>query len=349
MRYGIKINSSYKMIAYSTIIVILLMIALPVLFLEYDSDSKKVNFFNVEDSNVISNKGKIVFHKDDKVKLYNEKKDKIEEIDLEEYITGVVASEMQANFNEEALKAQAVAARTFYMNKRNEPCSKASKKGAEICNSTHCQVYVDKDERLKKWNSKDAENNWNKIKKAVEDTKGEVLTYKGELLKYPQFFAVSSGNTEDAADVFSFDVPYLKSTESKGDEIAPKYKSQVKLSVDQFVSKFNNSYRGSSLTNKNISSNIEVLNYTKAGSVKEIKIGGIKITGKDFRFLFNLNSANFKINISNNNVIINCIGYGHGVGMSQWGANSMASNGAKYDEILKHYYTDVDIEKIEND
>lgn len=108
------------------------------------------------------------------------------------------------------MKAQAVAARTFYMSKRNNPNKEEKEKGAEICDTTHCQVYMSKDERISKWSKSEAGSNWEKIQKAVLDTKGQVLTYDGSVLEYPQFFATSSGKTEDAKDVFSMDVPYLK-------------------------------------------------------------------------------------------------------------------------------------------
>lgn len=345
MRNNITSCSDMKVIFYITVIIILVLIISPLVFLNTSSSS--INSFEVGEENIeVKESQGVYFPENGKVKMYNEEKKSIVEIDLEEYIAGVVASEMPAAFEEEALKAQAVAARTYYINKRNNPCNKAKNLGGEICNSTHCQVYMNKDDRVKTWSKKDAENNWSKIEQAVKDTKGEVLTYENTVLEYPQFFAVSSGNTEDSQDVFSFDVPYLKSTESKGEEIAPKYKSEVKMSIEEFVNKINTKFKKSNLNNNNISNNIKVLSYTKAGSIKEIEVGGVKINGTEFRTLFNLNSTNFKITVQGNSVIINCVGYGHGVGMSQWGANVMAKNGAKYDEILKHYYTGVDIEKL---
>ena len=163
---------------------------------------------------------------------------------------GVVASEVPASFNEEALKAQAIAARTFYMNKRNNPCKDAKNKGAEICDTTNCQVYMSKEERITKWSSSEAESNWNKIQKAVLDTKGQVLTYENSVLEYPQFFATSSGKTEDAKDVFSIDVPYLKSEESKGEEIAPKYKTTIEIPINEFINKINAKYSTANVKKK---------------------------------------------------------------------------------------------------
>ena len=259
---------------------------------------------------------------------------------------GVVASEVPANFDKEALKAQAIAARTFYMNTRNNPCKDSKNKGAEICDTTNCQVYMNKEEIMDKWSANQAVDNWNKIQKAVLDTKSQVLTYNNLVLEYPQFFATSSGKTEDAKDVFSMDVPYLKSEESKGEEIAPKYKTTIEIPINEFINKFNTKYSTANLKKSKLASLIEIESYTESGSVKEIKIGNKILKGTEFRELFNLNSTNFKLNFEKDIIKVNCTGYGHGVGMSQWGANVMAKNGAKYDEILKHYYSGVEIQKI---
>ena len=340
---NIKFNSNIKIIAIMTLIIFTILIILPLIFLRVGKES--INVFNLNNENIVKS-SEITFPINGKVKLYHKEEDNVEELDLEEYIMGVVASEVPANFNEEALKAQAVAARTFYMNKRNNPCKDAKNKGAEICDTTNCQVYMSKEERMSKWSNSEAESNWNKIQKAVLDTKGQVLTYENSVLEYPQFFAISSGKTEDAKDVFSIDVPYLKSEESKGEEIAPKYKTTVEIPINEFINKINEKYANANLKKSNLSSLIKIESYTKAGSVKEIKIGNEIIKGTEFRTLFNLNSTNFKFDFEKDIVKINCTGYGHGVGMSQWGANVMAKNGSKYDEILKHYYSGVEIQEI---
>ncbi|SFC32779.1 stage II sporulation protein D [Clostridium uliginosum] len=338
-----KINKDVKLIIGMSLIIIAMLIIVPIFLLNFNLESLKP--FNINNS-VVKESLEIELLKDKKVKLYKKSEDKVEAIDLEGYIIGVVAGEVPANFDEEALKAQAVAARTFYVNKINNPCKEAAKKDAEICDTTHCQVYMNKDTRMESWSKKDADKNWDKIKKAVEDTKGQVLTYEGKVLEYPQFFAVSSGKTESARDVFSSDIPYLKSEESKGEEIAPKYKSSVKVSTKEFISKINKKYPNAKISESNLSSNIRVESYTEAGGVKEVKIGEEKIKGTEFRSLFNLNSANFSLSVEKNSINIECTGYGHGVGMSQWGANIMAKDGKKYDEILTHYYNGVEIRQI---
>ena len=340
---NIKINSSIKIIVIMTLIIFTILIILPLIFLRVGKES--INVFNLNNENIVKS-SEIIFPINGKVKLYHKEEDRVEELDLEEYIMGVVASEVPASFNEEALKAQAIAARTFYMSKRNNPDKDAKNKGAEICDTTNCQVYMSKEERMSKWSSSEGESNWNKIQKAVLDTKGQILTYEGSVLEYPQFFATSSGKTEDAKDVFSMDVPYLKSEESKGEEIAPKYKTTVEIPVNEFVNKINTKYTTANVKKSNLESLIKIESYTEAGSVKQIKIGNESIKGTEFRELFNLNSTNFKFDFNKDKVKINCTGYGHGVGMSQWGANVMAKNGSTYDEILKHYYSGVEIQEI---
>ena len=340
----LKINTEVINIIIITIVIVLVLCILPVLFLK--SDTKAVLFDIGLNDITKDKKAAIEFPKDGKVNLYLKEENKVVQLDLEEYITGVVASEVPADFNEEALKAQAVAARTYYMNKRKSPCKDAEAHSAEICDTTNCQVYMSKEKRLGSWSSSKGEENWNKIKNAVESTKGQVLTYDGEVLEYPQFFSTSSGKTEDAKDVFSVDVPYLKSEESKGEENAPKYESTVNISIDDFIRKINSNYTDADLKKQQLSSMVSIKSYTEGGSVKEIQIGGTIIKGTNFRKLFGLNSSNFTIQFTNNVAIIKCKGYGHGVGMSQWGANAMAKDGSTYDQILKHYYNGVEIDEI---
>lgn len=342
-RINIRVSENMKIIIIITIIIFTLLILLPVIFLSTGKES--INVFNLNNENIIKS-SEITFPLNGKVRLYHKEEDAVEELDLEDYIMGVVASEVPANFNEEALKAQAVAARTFYMSKRNNPCKDAKSKNAEICDTTNCQVYMSKADRFSKWSKNEAESNWSKIQKAVLDTKGQVLTYENSVLEYPQFFSVSSGKTEDAKDVFSVNIPYLKSEESKGEENAPKYKTTLEVPISEFITKINSQYKNANLKKGDLPSAIKIESYTEGGSVKEIKIGTETIKGTEFRTLFNLNSTNFKFDFGDKVVKINCTGYGHGVGMSQWGANAMAKSGSKYNEILNHYYKGVEIQEI---
>ena len=307
------------------------------------SSTNNFNNFTIDKGSIMKNNG-IIIKGNNKAKVYIRKSKEIKEIDVEEYVAGVVSSEMQVNFEKEALKAQAVAARTYYYSKRLSSCSEGQ--GAEICDSIHCQVYTTKEEKLTTWPESERESNWNKIREAVKETEGEVLVYSGELVKHPQFFSTSSGKTENCIDVFSEDIQYLKSIESPGEEIAPKFKSIINIDKSTFINVITNNYKNTALNYENLQNNIKILSRTEGGAVKEIKLGKVNISGIEFRNLFNINSANFTLNIIENEVIINCTGYGHGVGMSQWGANIMAKEGKNYKDILKHYYSGVNIEKV---
>ena len=276
------------------------------------------------------------------VGVYISKEDRIETMSFEEYIKGVVSAEMQASFEIEALKAQAVAARNFSLNKIKYKCTEA--KGADLCDTVHCQVYKSKEVKIKEW-GKDGEENYKKISQAVDETKGEFMYYDKKLVASAQFFAISSGKTENSKDVFGGSPPYLKSVMSPGEEIAPKYKSTKTIKLNTFINTINKAYPKAKLSSKNVNSATKIQSKTEGGSVNKIKLGSETIRGVDFRKLFGLNSANFTLTFNKDSITIECVGYGHGVGMSQWGANAMAKNGSNYKEILIHYYSGVTIEK----
>ena len=337
-------NKEVKLVGFMTLFIVIFMIVVcGLFFINLDSGT---NSFEIDGDAISYSKNEgVVIHGDDTVSVYNNETGKVEKYNLEDYIVGVVSSEMPAAFDIEAIKAQAVAARTFYFSKRLNKCPKA--KGADICNTTHCQVYMSKEKRFKEWgNSSKSEEYWKKICDAVEATKGQVLVYDDEIVMYPQFFSTSWGKTEDAKEVFANDVPYLKSIESPGEEKSKKYETNKEIRISDFVNAVNRSYPKAKLSSSNLSGGIEIVSRTESGAVKEIRLGKERISGIDFRKLFDLNSANFTITYNNKVVSIKCKGYGHGVGMSQFGADSMAKNGKTYDEILKHYYSGVRIEKI---
>lgn len=333
-----------KFIGIVTGIILIFLIMTPVLLMRTWSlteNNESVN--NNSQVNYVKGQGVLV-KGDNNIKLYNVTTKSIEEMNLEDYITGVVAAEVPAEFNIEALKAQAIAARTYYFSKRINKCSQGN--GADICNTTHCQAYITKEERYSKWSKESADEYWSKIEEAVHSTEGMVLVYEGEILKYPQYFAVSSGKTESSMDVFAEEIPYLQSVDSPGEEEVRNRKSTVKVSIDKAVNIINNKYPKAKINKDNIQSAIKIISNTTSGAVKEITIGNITIKGSEFRSLFELKSANFNIDYSNGEMIINCEGYGHGLGMSQYGANAMAKEGSSYEDILKHYYTGVEIEKV---
>lgn len=285
------------------------------------------------------------------IKVYITKENKLEEMYLEDYVRGVVAAEMPAEFNIEALKAQAVAARTFALSHMElfggTKCDKA--KGGDICDSAHCQVFLKKEDAFKKWSAKYQNDYWNKITEAVSKTSGEILTYDGNLVMAPYYFAVSSGKTEDARDVFAKNEPYLRSVSSPGEESAPKFKTSVKFSYSQLASKINAAYKSAKVTSKQLKNQISVKSTTSAGGIKEIRLGKVTVPGTGFRTLLGLNSTHFTIKFGSSYVEFDCKGYGHDVGMSQWGANAMAKAGKSYKDILEHYYSGVSVSKASNE
>ena len=333
-----------KPLLYTTILIILFMIIIPIISIE--------GKINLEPNEYIEDQGvsmqtsaevntDIYINGDEKIKVYRTLQDKIEEVDLEEYICGVVANEMQVSFEDEALKAQAIASRTYLVSKKLNSCPIAN--GSDICDSAHCQVYSSKDELISKWGEENGEKYWNKIKSAVDDTKGMILTYKGELVLYPLFFSTSSGETESAIDASLGDIPYLVSVESKGEEVSPKYTSKKEMALSDLVSAINSKNPTSGVNTSNLSSKLQVMERSEAGGVITLAVGNDEIKGSDFRVIAGLNSTNFTYSINENTIVFECKGYGHGVGMSQWGANVMAKEGKSYDEILKHYYTGINI------
>ena len=265
------------------------------------------------------------------VRIKRTEKNIIENIPLEKYLIGVLAGEMPVSYDLEALKAQAVAARTYSlrkmeMNKNNE---------YDLVDTINDQVYLD-DEYLKEtWNNK-YEENIKKIKKALNETKGEYLTYDGQIIQ-AFFFSTSSGNTENCKDVFGSDLPYLVSVSSTWDINSPSYTDKKIFTLNEFYEKLNEPY------NENL--NIEVIR-NETNSIKNINVNGKDIKGTDFRHKLGLKSTNVEITKREDEVIIESKGYGHGVGMSQYGALELAKKGYKYDEILKHYYKGIEIKKL---
>lgn len=332
-------------------LVIFLIIGVPTGVVGFES-LKSQPSLNKDSAKVENNKKETVDKKDEKketkeinIKVYNTSKKEIVELPFEEYIKLVISSEMPSSFHEEALKAQAIAARSFAVPKIQEtggtPCPKAN--GADVCSDVHCQAFSTKDSLFKKWGD-EAETKWNKISKAVDETKGKILSYDGAIADAIKYFSTSTGKTEDAKEVFGYERAYLKSVESKGEEEAPNFTSEFKISKKKFISLFKEKYRDANLSSKNLDKQIKITEKTSGDRIKSIYIGGKTLTGVDVRNIFGLKSASFTLSFDSNNVIFNVKGYGHGVGMSQWGANEMGKEGKKYEEILTHYYTGIKIE-----
>lgn len=265
------------------------------------------------------------------IRVKDVSKNKIFDVSFEEYIKGVLAGEMPASFELEALRAQAVAARSYVLVQMN----KNKNNDYDVVNTVDNQVYLTDEVLKKKWKD-DYEKKIEKIKKAVLSTNGEYLTYNNEVAE-TLFFSTSVGKTENSEEVFSAKVPYLRSVSSVWDESSPVFTDTSTFSLTDFYSKLGLDYNNDLRT--------DVLAKTSTGRVKKIKINGYDFDGKDVASKLGLRSNFFEILKNNDKVTINTKGYGHGVGMSQYGAEGMAKEGYTYDKILKHYYIGTEIKK----
>lgn len=269
------------------------------------------------------------------VRVKRESTDVIDNVELETYVKGVLAGEMPISFHLEALKAQAVAARSYVL-KRMENNKNSD---YDVVDSVTNQVYLDDDYLKGRWQTT-YEEKINKLTKAVLETKGEYISYNGTIAD-ALFFSTSNGFTENSEDVFSFETPYLKKVESSWDEeTSPVFKDEKKYKADAFFDALSLPY------SDNL--NIEVIEKSDSGRIVLIKINGVEMKGTDVRSKLGLRSTDFEMNKNDNSIIIKTSGYGHGVGMSQYGALGMANEGYTYDEILKYYYKGVEIKELIN-
>ncbi|MBE6081809.1 stage II sporulation protein D [Acidilutibacter cellobiosedens] len=324
------------------IVIIIVVPAVLVKTINFVMKEDKLNLTEEKDEES-ENKEEVKF--DGYIKVYDTRTQEVLKMPLEDYVKGVVAAEMPAEFHEEALKAQAVASRTYALERTKKyPAGHPDHPGAPLCTGVHCQAYLSLQELEEAHSSKWVEQYWGKIEDAVDSTKNEVIYYDGELIE-PLYHSTSGGMTEDSEDVFAVSYPYLKSVLSPYEEGAPKLKSTSTFTVNEFIDKIKENYPEANITKDNMAEKIKVVERTESGRIKKLMIDGIVIEGSKIRSIFNLNSTNFKItlNLKTNTVEIETTGYGHGVGMSQWGANGMAKQGKNYKEILCHYYQGVEI------
>jgi stage II sporulation protein D len=266
---------------------------------------------------------------------------KIQEMEMEAYIRGVVAAEMPIDFEIEALKAQAVAARTYAVHQMNQKgCSRHP--GADICtDSGHCQAYASDEALKKRWGQSYAAN-YEKLFKAVDATQGRVMTYQGQVIE-AMFHSTSGGHTEDVEQVYAQALPYLRGVESAGEEGAPKFHSEARFSRDE-LNRALSDYKGAHLSaDRPLLDQVKILSRTPGGRVKDFQAGTARLTGTQVRRALGLNSANFTLSQQDGELLFSMTGYGHGVGMSQVGANAMAQRGKSWMEILRWYYTGVEV------
>ena len=256
----------------------------------------------------------------------------VHNMELDDYLTGVVLAEMPASFEPEALKAQAVVARTYTVRAYR---GKYRHDGAAVCtDSTCCQGYLSETDYLSRGGS---EAGIDKIRQAVLDTSGYVLTYQGELIE-ATYFSCSGGSTEDAVAVWGTDVPYLRATDSPGEENAAHYTDTVTFTPAEFAHALSLELTG------NPAGWLGKVTYTAGGGVDTMEIGGISFKGTALRKILNLRSTAFTMSAGENGITVTTQGYGHRVGMSQYGADAMAVAGSSFAEILAHYYRGTTLE-----
>ena len=257
-------------------------------------------------------------------------------MELDTYLVGVVLGEMPAYFEEEALKAQAVVARTYALRHHE---NRMKHPGGAVCTDPGCcQAYVSETVYVERGG---AASDVEKIRSAVHATSGWVLTYEGKLID-ATYFSCSGGRTEDALAVWGEEIPYLQSVESPGEEEAENYSKTVVFGRDEFQALLGRDLTGMP------ESWLGVTTYTKGGGVATMVIGGMSYTGTQLRSLLGLNSTAFAMKAEEDGIAVTTSGKGHRVGMSQHGADAMAVTGSTWQEILAHYYQGTRIDKIDS-
>lgn len=266
--------------------------------------------------------------------------DQVTEMALSDYLWGVVAAEMPAAFEPEALKAQAVAARTYAL--RKAEAGSANHPDADLCTDhTCCQAYITPEAAEKNW-GENAAFYADKITQAVQETRNQVIRYDGELIN-AVFHSSSAGSTLDSVEVWGGNVSYLKGVDSPEGEEVPNYHSESTISLEEFKTTFLGAYPQADLSGAP-ESWFGAPDATASGAVRSITVGGVSVKGAELRTLFSLRSASFTVSANETGVTFRVTGYGHGVGMSQYGANAMAKEGKTWQDILAWYYTGVSIE-----
>ena len=308
-----------KKICYTAILLCALLLILPLAAV-----GKSQNILHTKDNNTkaVYSEEKI---KSDSFRVYIAESEKIETMSSEDYIFGVVAAEMPALYESEALKAQAVAAYSFACRRR----AQNSDREYDISTDpTLDQSFISETAALEKWGD-NGEKYKDKIHSAVKSVLGQTVNYNGEVA-LALYHAVSSGKTESSKEIWGGEYEYLSSVDSVWDKLSPNYLSDSTLSLEELNTKLGG---GLDFSKREIK-----LTASKIGTVKSLNICGKEIQGDDFREKLSLRSSNFTVTIKDNTVSIAVKGYGHGVGMSQFGADYMAKQGSNYKEILMHYY-----------
>ncbi len=320
-----------KKIIFYVIFVIFLIFTMPIIFTN-KFETKEVLSSDIESE-------KFDYGDYSTIKLLHVADNSIEELDLDTYLYGVVASEMPASFDIEALKAQAVVARTYTIYQiRNGN----KHENANICDSAACcQAWISKQNRFARWEENMQEEYWAKIVKAVNETKGKIIFYNNEPIN-AVFHSNSGGKTELAINVWGGDLPYFQAVETSGEDAYTSYNSEIKISKDELIQIMLENYPEFEI-NFEKEDSIKILEFTEGDRIEKIKIGNIETSGVEARKIFGLKSAKFDFEILEDSIEFKVVGYGHGVGLSQCGSDLLAKSGKNFIEIIKYYYKDVAI------
>ncbi|WP_141335962.1 stage II sporulation protein D [Paenibacillus sp. tmac-D7] len=279
-----------------------------------------------------------------RIPVYVSSKQMTDRIALETYVLGVVAAEMPVEFELEALKAQAMAARTYIV-RRVLSGDRIEVPGSEavVTDTTAHQAYVNDEELRRRWEPELYATNMAKLRRSVEETKDIVLTYEGQPID-ASFFSTSNGYTENSEDYWNLKLPYLRSVASPWDaQLSPRYKETVTFTARELQRKLG--LPAAVPVTAGAKTGLKVMERSAGHRIKRLTVGGKSFTGREFREKLGLNSSQFQWSYANGTWTFVTFGYGHGVGMSQWGANGMAREGRKAEEIVKYFYTGIDFGK----
>lgn len=279
-------------------------------------------------------KGKPDKNMNQAVAVYRSAKKTVDKLPLESYIIGVVAAEMPADFEMEALKAQALTARTYIISQLSKSGEGGLPGGADVSDTVQHQVYMDDEDMKQAW-GKDYKWKLKRIKEAVASTEGQILTYHNKPIT-ASFFSTSNGYTENAEDYWKNEIPYLKSVPSPWDKESPKFEGRKVISVSDFEAKL-----GIKLKSDGDIGTITAR--TPGKRIGKITIAGKEFTGREVREKLDLRSSDFTWMQKGSQIVITTKGYGHGVGMSQYGANGMAMEGKNFKQIVSYYYNGVEV------
>jgi stage II sporulation protein D len=303
------------------------------------SGSKTLQYSATENSSELTNINSI-----ETFRVLNVKTNKIETLDAIDYVCGVVAAEELPSFHTEALKAQAVASFTYAVYRldynKKHPNATSEYRGADFATGTTSSTYISKADAQKLW-GKNFDYDWNKIYEAVKSVADKIMIYKNEPIA-AVYCSMSSGTTENSKDVWGTEEPYLVEVKSVGDTLVPNFETKVTFTLEQFKQKVLAKYSGTVFSNTPAQW-INKITRSAAGGVITAEVCGNNLRGENIRTLFGLRSANFQLTYKNSVFTFDVKGYGHGVGMSQYGSDYMARQGSNWEDILKYYYKGIEI------